>query len=337
MKAILSGCGIAGFLHALSYRAAGVSIAAVFDADSARAKEFGKLMGALPVRSFDELVMCKADFASVCGPPPCHVNQVLPLADGRTAVFVEKPVATSHAQLTRLTQVSNCVPIVQWRAGRGLQSVRKAVVNGWLGEIQSVSAHLVWSRDDAYLRTHANWGCGALLSVGIHAVDAICWVIGRPVEHVSGALESRNGSAMETRARLDLGFEEKNVASVRVTFDEEGDTTRIIFIGPKVTAIIAGGEEDPTASNVEWICSDPRDQERLEALEAECQGARASPLIVPFMGKAIGALARGGVPGTSDDLPSLADVLPAHRAILDLYERPSGHALVKAPPRLRAL
>src|SRR6185503_2762321 len=106
--------------------------------------------------------------------------------------------ATTPEELTRLAAVGACVPIVQWRAGRALRAVRGAIAAGLLGPAPVVSVDLAWARDAGYFAagraTVASWGCGALLSVGIHAVDAIVWALGKPVHDVSGTLWSRPGA-----------------------------------------------------------------------------------------------------------------------------------------------
>lgn len=324
-RAIVCGAGAAGLLHALAYRARGVEVVAVFDPDADRAATLASLCGARSVPTLDALLAVDAEIASVCSPPRVHVEHALAAARSGRHVFVEKPVATSEEDLARLAAAPRCVPIVQWRAGRALRAVRAAIASGALGPSPSVGVELAWSRDAAYFAagrgTSAAWGCGALLSVGVHAIDAVVWAMGRPLAGVRGTVggATRDGVDVETSAVLQLAFDGGGLASLRVTFDGGGDTTRLTFCGGGVTAEICGGEGDPTASKVRWTAVDDATRARLDDLERAARGALAPPLIVPFLGEALGAIEAGLRPGSCDALPAIADVRAAHAAALAVY------------------
>jgi predicted dehydrogenase len=319
-------------MHALVLRTAGVRIAGVFDPDPSRARALAEMHGAEPCASEEALFRLDADLVCVTSPPPFHVAQAehaARLAVGRARpriIFVEKPLATTRDELTRLARVPGCVPIVQWRAGRGLRAVRAAIAQGELGPAPTVSVDLAWSRDAAYFAagraTRAAWGCGVLLSVGVHAIDAICWAIGRRVSAAKGMMPAVAAGAaveVETRAAMLVGFEGGALAAVRATFEAGPDATCLAFAGGGVTATIRGGELDPTASAVEWSCDDASRLARLQALEKDASGAVAPPLLVPFLRDAVAALEQGAGPGTCDALPAVRDVWDAHAAILDVY------------------
>jgi hypothetical protein len=91
-----------------------------------------------------------------------------------------------------------------------------------------------------------------------------------------------------------------------------------------VTAVVEGGEADPTASPITWSAADPARRWTLERLERLASGGAAAPLIVPFIGGALAAARSGLAPGEHADLPSVADVAPAHRLVFDAYARRQG-------------
>jgi predicted dehydrogenase len=328
VKAIICGAGVAGFLHALAYRAHGVEIAGVFDPDARRGRDFAELCGGVFVGSLEELARIDAGLASVCSPPRAHVAQAELLGDrDRRVVFVEKPVAISEGELERLGRVARCVPVVQWRAGRALCAVRRAVASGELGDAPVVSCALAWGRDEDYLRARGQeWGCGAVLSIGIHAIDALAWAIDRHVEHVSGRTTRRDGAWAETGAIGLVRFEGGALASMRLSLDGGGDSTQLTFCGAGVTAMIEGGEGDPTGTTVKWsVARGPGAHARLaslEALEREAAGSLGSPLLVPYIGDALAALREGQLPGETQRLPSIADSLEAHVTALRMARVP---------------
>src|SRR5258708_25312283 len=185
MKAAIAGAGGAGLLHALSFRAHDVSVVQVFDPDPLRAKNLAALCGARACDSLDALAESNAECVSITSPPRWHVQQAERCArDGRT-VFVEKPVALAEDELERLVRLPGCVPIVQWRAGRAIRAIRRAISEWLLGPSPTVCVDLALHPSDEYFAsgrgTREGWGRGALLSVGIHALDAVCFAMSRIV------------------------------------------------------------------------------------------------------------------------------------------------------------
>jgi predicted dehydrogenase len=298
-----------------------VPVAAVYAPDVERARTLADLCGGRVLASFDDAVRCDAPLAAVCSPPSLHVAQAEALARavGRT-VFVEKPVAIGEGELDRLRALRRCVPVLQWRAGRGLRALRRAIAHGELGDAPIVSADLAWGRDDDYFRSRGEaWGAGALLSIGIHAVDAIAWALGRKIVGVCGMLSDRRAAGGETAAVALLRFSGGAIASLRISFEGGADLTRIVACGRGVTVACEGSEADPTANALRWSAQDARARHRLEALERDTAGATGAPLLVPYLAGAVDALRQGTLPGESERLPSITDVVDAHAAVLGIY------------------
>src|SRR5262249_44952512 len=156
---------------------------------------------------FEEATLIDAEIAAVCSPPIHHVKQAEALARSGRLIFVEKPVALSRDALERLRRVPNVVPVLQWRAGRAARELRAAVRSGTFGDSWQVRCDLRLWRDDAYFaggrRGRERWGCGAMLSIGIHAVDLVLWMIGRPVIGASGRQRfGRPGVDVATESEL---------------------------------------------------------------------------------------------------------------------------------------
>jgi predicted dehydrogenase len=322
-RAVICGAGAAGLVHAITYRATGVDVVGLHDPDRGRVGTLAEMTEARVCESPAELFAMNADFVSVCSPPAAHVHHAIGATNGKRTVFVEKPVATNHADLVRIAGLRDCVPVVQWRAGRAIRAIRAALQQGFFGPAPEVTADLDWGRDEAYFdagrATFGEWGCGVLLSVGVHAVDAICWALGRPLLESHGVLGYRPGIEVETTALATMRFQGGARATVRASFDGTNDSTRISFSGDGITAVIEGAELDPTASRVRWSASDPRVLEALLAIERAASGGLERPLIVPFLHGAIASARDGARPGETPALPSIESTVDAHRAILDVY------------------
>lgn len=315
MHAVIVGAGASGVLHSLALRAAGVRISAIYDPDRTRARALSEVCDARIVDTLEAAASVDAEIAAICSPPSVHVAQAEALAGSSRTVFVEKPVATTRAELERLAALPRCVPVLQWRSGRALRAIRRAVAHGELGPAPVVACDLSWRRDDDYFRARRGWGCGAVLSIGIHAIDAIAWALDRPVESTASLTTARSSAEAETAAVAVFRFVGGAMASLRITLDGGSDATRITFCGNGRTAHLEGGEADPTIATVTWSA---HDRARLRALENDTPGAVGSPLLVPYLGAAITALRDGASPGDSPNLLSVADTYGAHAAAMCL-------------------
>jgi len=339
VQAVILGAGASGILHALALRAAGVRIGAVYDPDVERARSLADACGACVVGSLESAAAADAPIAAVCGPPAVHVAhaELLAAASKDRLVLVEKPVATTRHELERIARLPRCVPILQWRAGRALRALRRAIARGELGPAPVASCDLAWSRDDDYFRTRRGWGCGALLSIGIHAIDALLWALGRRIEGAAGLAGSRvlsdGGAAQgETCAAAVLRLAGGSMASLRISLDGGADTTRIAMCGRGASVVLEGGEADPTATTLRWLATAER-RLRLEALERETPGALGAPLLVPYIGAVVAAVRDGEVPGDSERLPSIADTLDAHAAAMTVASSAPSSARDRGEPQ----
>lgn len=325
MRAIVLGAGASGLLHALSLRAHGVTIDSVFDPDLERARSLAEMFRARAAPSLDALLGRDAEVVAICGPPPVHVAQALRFARRERIVFVEKPIALSEDELSILEGLEGCVPVLQWRFGRALRAIRRAIQWGELGPRPTVNVDLAWHRSAAYFAggrgSRSAWGCGALLSIGIHAIDAVLYALGGAVTAAHGALVRRDDLDVEVGASLVLLISNGAQITLRMTLDGADDRTRMTFCGAGVSAIIEGSEEDPTASDVIWACGDRTKSARLRSLELEEPGFNVGPLLVPFVGAALGRLGnlRSGRGAAELVVPSVGAAAPAHRAIFDVY------------------
>lgn len=289
-SAFVVGAGTSGLLHALALRSAGVRIAAVFDPDAGRARDLAVVTGAKVATSlaFD------GDVVAICSPPQHHVAQATALARPGRLTFLEKPVACDTAGLATLAALPGIVPILQWRMGQSTAMLREGFAADAFGPRAHVDCDLALHRDASYRARTADWGCDALLSIGVHALDLVLFVVGRPV------VASRVSSS-RSRGSVFLAFSGGTTA--RVTIDLDGparDRVRLAVHGAPVSAELLAGEADPTSARVRFAGPwTPR-----------ARGATGSPLLVPLVHAALAAFERGA------PFLGIADVAAAHALAL---------------------
>lgn len=279
VDAFIVGAGASGFLHALALRSAGVRIGSVYDPRPERATWLADLCGA---RAVPDLDGGDAGVVAICSPPACHVAQAERLARPDRITFVEKPVACDAAELARLARLPGIVPVLQWRAGRSARQLRAA----FAGHRVDVRCEIELHRDADYFAARPGWGANAMLSIGIHAVDLIVWIVGRPV------VRSRLEEPTPTRGSLAVDFDDGSTARIAITLDAPGRSELALTVRHReVAAVLRATEEDPTARPAEWSGMPAPDTD----------GATGSPLLVPFVHEALAGRA-----------PSVSDVAAAH-------------------------
>lgn len=289
-SAFVVGAGTSGFLHALALRSAGVRIAAVFDPDAERARDLAAVSGAKVATSLD----FEGDVVAICSPPQHHVAHARALARPGRLTFLEKPVACDASGLAQLAALPGIVPILQWRMGQATAMLREAFAADAFGTRPHVDCDLALHRDAAYRARTADWGCDALLSIGVHALDLVLFCVGRPV------VTSRVASS-RSRGRVFLAFSGGTTA--RVTIDLDGpacDRVRLAVHGAAVSAELLAGEADPTSAPLRFAGPwTPR-----------ARGATGSPLLVPLVHAALAAFEKGA------PFLGITDVAVAHALAL---------------------
>jgi len=292
-RAAIVGAGGAGLLHALALRAAGVQVDAVYDPCRDQAGALAGMLGARRLRDPQELAGSTHSIVSITSPPRFHVAQAQLLARADRWLLVEKPLATSERELAQMSRLPGVLPVLQWRAGRGLVALREGVRAGVFGDMPHVSFRLCWPRDAAYFdggrRGLVSWGASMLLSVGIHAVDAGLFLLGITDRASVASLEGHETWTereldVATRAQLRAVFSTGATMVMHLDADPAtaGDTERTTLVveGGGARATLLGSESDPTSAcpHVEG------DEKDLVARAcAQLPHVAAPPLLVPYL------------------------------------------------------
>ena len=144
----------------------------------------------------------EVDAAIVATPNALHAPQTLALLRNGKHVMVEKPMATSVAECDAMVAASerfgaSLMVAHCWRFREEVVAVRDRIEAGELGEVVKTRGYGV----------HANWGPsgwftqrdlaggGALVDMGVHAIDTARFLLGEPVpKRVCATLGTRYGT-----------------------------------------------------------------------------------------------------------------------------------------------
>jgi UDP-N-acetyl-2-amino-2-deoxyglucuronate dehydrogenase len=197
------GAGHVAEAHLAAYDClAPVSVAAIADVDRARASMMGERFRIGDAVTDYRQLLERTDIAavSICTPARTHTQITLDSIAAGKHVLCEKPLATSlddcdavaDAASLRPGQVVSCV--FQHREDPAIRRAKWALERGELGSLASVRVTARACRDASYFKdgrgSRANDGGGALMTQGIHALDALIWLLGE-VTDVSAVTDTQ--------------------------------------------------------------------------------------------------------------------------------------------------
>jgi predicted dehydrogenase len=127
------------------------------------------------------------DAAIVATPNALHAPQTIRLLDHGKHVLVEKPMATSVAECDAMIEASRrsgafLMVAHCWRFHRDVIAMRERVAAGELGEIVKTRGYGIHLEDGpgGWFLEPALAGGGALVDMGVHAIDTARFLLGDP-------------------------------------------------------------------------------------------------------------------------------------------------------------
>lgn len=187
------GAGWPGQMHAEALRARGMAnLYACSDLDETRRAEFAKTY--VPTKNFGdykELLQDRhVDAVIICLPNFLHFPASLAALEAGKHVLCEKPPALNAAEMRVLREEAAKRKLIyffsrQYRFTAAMRAAKAAVEEGRLGKIYHAKATFVRSRGIPV--GIGNWftekkrsGGGALIDIGIHALDSVWYLMGTP-------------------------------------------------------------------------------------------------------------------------------------------------------------
>jgi predicted dehydrogenase len=224
------GCGI-GYQHAAGYcnLPDWFDVIAVCDLDIDRARSMAEDF-AIPrvAADIEDLYrMDDLDVIDLCTPSYLHYQQTLEALSAGKHVICEKPAAGSLAQVDALLAAEaasnrRVMPIFQYRFGTGLQKLKYLQAAGLTGRALLTTAETAWRRRPEYYdvpwrgRWQTEMG-GALLTLAIHAHDAVLYVLGPASSVYAHTATLVNPIETEDTVTASVRMEDGSLCSLSVT------------------------------------------------------------------------------------------------------------------------
>ncbi|TDW69465.1 Gfo/Idh/MocA family protein [Kribbella pratensis] len=254
MRFALIGAGAIGTVHARLIEALGneAELVAVVDQDLDRAgklvEQYGGQAFATPAEAY---AASSADAVSICLPSALHAENAIEALQAGKHVIVEKPVDISLEAADRLIEAQRATGLTvsvisQRRFQPPVAQIRTAIDTGALGRVTSGISESAFFRPQSYYDgddwrgTLAIDGGGALMNQGIHALDLLVWMLGRPVQvSAQTGMLAHSGIEVEDLAGASILFESGAIGLLLAsTAAYPGRPVRLTIHGDQGTAVL---------------------------------------------------------------------------------------------------
>ena len=250
------GCGrIAGHNCRAIKNTRGLELAAVCDLEIEKANEYHKEFDVPAFSNYHEMLneIEGIDIVAIITPSGMHFEHSIDiLKKYRKHIIVEKPTFMKPSQLKEAYAIAKelklkIFPIFQNRHNKAVQRVKKALIEGELGEIRVIGVRVRWCRPQKYYdlapwRGTLSHDGGALTNQGIHHVDLLRY-LGGEISKVNATMRTL-GSKIEAEDTIVSSFKYENssVGSLEVTTAARPDDfeASISLVGSKGLAQIGG-------------------------------------------------------------------------------------------------
>jgi predicted dehydrogenase len=200
-RVAMFGCGWIQDFHARGVLAHGDELVAVANHREASAREFAERHGIGRVTTDWEGLAADPDVeaAVVATPNALHAPQTIALLHNGKHVIVEKPMATSLDDCDQMIEASrtgggSLMVAHCWRFRDEVIAMRDRIASGELGDIvktRGYGVHAAWGPSGWFTDPELAGG-GALVDMGVHAIDTARFLLGDPdPERVCAAIGTR--------------------------------------------------------------------------------------------------------------------------------------------------
>ncbi len=189
-----------------------VTLLAVADADRHKAEALSARFDVPLVLDADGLIAHdEVDAVVICTPNHLHEEMAIAALEAGKHVFVERPLSTTSAGAQRVVDVAErtgnvLVVGMPHRFRPGVAALRNFIAGGELGELYAVRGswmtRLMPASRHSWRYDRELAGGGALVDLGLPALDLCLWLIGFPEMKRVTCVTSPRDSALEDAATL---------------------------------------------------------------------------------------------------------------------------------------
>lgn len=228
-----------------------VEVVALADADEHRAATVAERFGVPRVVDTGQLISDEQlDALVICTPSHLHDSLAVAALEAGRHVLVERPFALTPEGCREIVKAAEstglvAMPGMSHRFRPEVSALRAYAMSGELGRIHSGRA--AWM-NRAIPARRSGWrhrtesGGGALMDLGVQAIDLLLWILGQPKITRVTAVASRNEHEVEDAANLMMQTEDGAGLTVEVSWNSFASEDRHYV---RVLGTEGGGELPP--------------------------------------------------------------------------------------------
>ena len=201
MKGIIVGASIISECHCEAYIQNGIEIYGICDKKIETAKKMAEKYApnAKIYDNFEKTLEEEVDFITISTPSGTHAELAIKVMKAGKHVVVEKPIALTPEDCDRIIATEKetkkvCAPIAQLRFSESYTKVKSAFESEEFGQPIMASLSMKYFRSREYYKD--SWhgsktmDGGEMMNQGIHGIDMMCGIIGKPVS-VNGKVDTK--------------------------------------------------------------------------------------------------------------------------------------------------
>lgn len=176
-------------------------VAAICDPNAQMAADAKKMAPlALHTQSLEAMLALDLDGVVIATPSALHAEQCIKALDAGTAVFCQKPLGRSGAEVEAVLDTARRADRLlgvdlSYRHTAAMQAIRQAVRSGELGQVfaADLTFHNAYGPQSSWFWDPKLSGGGCLIDLGVHLVDLALWMFDFPEVAEVGATLLRDG------------------------------------------------------------------------------------------------------------------------------------------------
>lgn len=165
---------------------------------------------AVRAEDVESLLEHELDGVVIATPNAKHAEQAIAALERGIAVFCQKPLARTEQETRRVIASARASDRLlgvdlSYRHTAGVRRIRELVQSGALGTVHAAELifHNAYGPDKPWFLDIESSGGGCVLDLGVHLVDLLVWLLGRPVERVYSRLYAKGGLLPSTPRQVE--------------------------------------------------------------------------------------------------------------------------------------
>jgi len=252
VKTVIVGTGLAFRAHLSGYRRC--KHLALHGIVSSKSTKIAAQLGVTSFTSLEEALNDPTVDAIDIAVPNCfHADMAMSAMRAGKHVLIEKPLDIDPIKARQVVEESKKHGVIasyvsQYRFSAGIELMKEVLANNGIGELICVNGTLMIERGDVYY-SESPWradpgksGGGVLIMNGIHVVDSLCYLLGRPEVVASRMIcTSQKGfDPIDDTTSLILTFKRSVTASLLFTkCADKNNQSRLEFVGRKGRVVLS--------------------------------------------------------------------------------------------------